>query len=101
LLEVIAESVYFIRAERIPNVVKMTAYAPSFHNLNWLNWDPDLVAFTADDDQTVLSVSYYSQQIFAHHQGTEILPVTTVGGSFGPLWWVATIDDAKNGVVFL
>lgn len=100
LLGAIAESVYLIGAERNPNVVRMTSYAPSFQNLNWLNWDPDLVAFTADYDETVLSVSYYSQQMFAHYRGTETLPVTTVGGSFNPLWWVATIDDDKNEMYF-
>jgi alpha-L-arabinofuranosidase len=69
-------------------------------NLNWLNWDPDLVAFTADYNQTVLSVSYYSQQMLAHHRGTETLPAATVGGSFSLLWWVTTIDDAKNEMYF-
>jgi hypothetical protein len=34
--------------------------------------------------------------MFAHHQGTETRPVATVGRSFNPLWWVATIDDTKN-----
>jgi len=34
LLGAIAESIYLIGAERNPNVVKMTAYAPSFQNLN-------------------------------------------------------------------
>jgi hypothetical protein len=48
----------------------------------------------------VLSVSYYSQQMFAHHRGTETLPVTAVQGSFNPLWWVATIDDVKNEMYF-
>lgn len=96
LLGAIAGSVYLIGAKRNPNVVKMTAYAPGFQDLNWLNWDPDLVAFTANYDETVLSVSYYSQQMFAHHRGTETVPVTTVQGSFNPLWWVATIDDTTN-----
>jgi alpha-N-arabinofuranosidase len=92
----IAESVYLIGTDRNPNVPKITAYAPSFQNLNWLNWDPNLIAFTANYDQTVLSVSYYSQQMFAHHRGTETLPAATVGGSFNPLWWVATIGGAKE-----
>jgi alpha-N-arabinofuranosidase len=99
LLGAIAESVYLIGAERNPNVVKMTAYAPSFQNPNWLNGNPDLVASTADHGQTVLSLSYYSQQMFAQHRGTETLPVATVERSFNPLW-VATIDDAKNEMYF-
>jgi alpha-N-arabinofuranosidase len=100
LIGAIAKSVYLIGAERNPNVVKMTAYPLSFQNLNWLNWDPDLAAFTANYDETVLSVSYYSQQMFAHHRGTETLPVTAVQGSFNPLWWVATIDDIENEMYF-
>jgi alpha-N-arabinofuranosidase len=93
LLGAIAASVYLIGAERNLNVVKMTTYAPSFQNPKWLNGNP---AFTADYGQTVWSVSYYSQQMFAHHQGTETLPVATVGRSFNPLWWVATIDDTER-----
>lgn len=36
LLSAIAESVYLIGAERNPNVVRMSAYAPSFQNFNWV-----------------------------------------------------------------
>lgn len=100
LLGAISEAVYLIGAERNPNTVKLTSYAPSFQNLNWLNWDPDLVAFTANYDETVLSVSYYNQQLLAHFRGSETLLVTTVQGDFNPLWWVATVDDGKNEMYF-
>lgn len=100
LVGAIGEAVYLVGAERNPAVVKMTSYAPSFQNLNWLNWDPDLVAFTADPDQTVFSVSYYAQQMFARHRGTETVPVTTVAGTFDPLWWVATVDDSMPALFF-
>ena len=100
LLAAISESVYLIGAERNPNVVRMTSYAPSFQNLNWLNWDPDLVAFTANQDETVLSVSYYMQKMFAHSRGTETLPVSTTAGDFNPLWWVATIDTNQDEMYF-
>lgn len=92
LIGAIAEAVYLIGAERNPNVVKLSSYAPSFQNLNWYNWDPDLVQFTADPRQTVLSVSYYNQKLLNMFHGTETLPVTTVSGDFNPLWWVASID---------
>ena len=100
LLAALAEAVYLLGAERNPNVVKLTSYAPSFQNLNWINWDPDLVAFTANYNETVFSVSYYNQQLLAHYRGTETLPVTTVGGDFNPLWWVATIDTGENEMYF-
>ena len=36
LLSAIAESVYLIAAERNPNVVRMSSYAPSSQNFNWV-----------------------------------------------------------------
>lgn len=36
LLSAIAESVYLIGAERNPNVVRMSSYAPSLQNFNWV-----------------------------------------------------------------
>ena len=41
LISAIAESVYLLGAERNPNTVKMTCYAPSFENYNGDNWTPD------------------------------------------------------------
>ncbi|KAK5038350.1 hypothetical protein LTS07_001820 [Exophiala sideris] len=99
LMAAIGEGVYLLGAERNPNVVKMSSYAPSLVNLNWQNWTPDLVAFTADYDQTTLSASYYMEQLFASHRGAETLPVTTIQGTFDPLWWVATAEQG-DGVVY-
>ena len=100
LLAAVGEGVYLLGAERNPEVVKMSAYAPSFVNLNHINWTPDLVAYTANHDETVLSASYRLQQLFAHYRGTETLPVTTTSGDFNPLWWVATIDESSNAMYF-
>ncbi|KAK6373358.1 hypothetical protein LTS17_008378 [Exophiala oligosperma] len=100
LMAAIGEGVYLLGAERNPNVVKMSAYAPSLVNLNWQNWTPDLVAFTADHDQTVLSASYYLQQLFASYRGTQTLPVTTNQGDYNPLWWVATATEGDGQVYF-
>lgn len=100
LLAAIGEAVYLLGAERNPNVVKMTSYAPSFVNFNWINWTPTIVGFTANPSETVLSASYYLQQLFAHYRGTETVPVTMKSGNFDPLWWVATIDDAENELYF-
>ena len=57
LLAALGESVYLTGAERNPNTVKMSSYALSFVNLNWQNWSPGLVAFTANHDETTFSAS--------------------------------------------
>lgn len=100
LMAAIGEGVYLLGAERNPNVVKMSAYAPTFINLNWQNWTPDLVAFTASWDETVFSASYYMEQLFAHHRGHETVSVTTVRGEFDPLWWAATVTEGDSTVYF-
>ena len=100
LLAAIGEGVYLLGAERNPNVVKMTSYAPSLQNLNWDDWDPDLLQFTANHDETTMSASWYLQSLLAHYRGTETLPVTTQEGDFNPLWWVATIDETANAIYF-
>lgn len=100
LLSAVAESVYLIGAERNPNVVKMSSYAPSFQNFNWFNWTPDLVGFTANPNETVLTVSWYAQSLLAHYRGTQTLPTEDVEGGINPLYWVATIDEPTNVAYF-
>lgn len=100
LLAAIAEGVYLLGAERNPNVVKFSAYAPSLANLNWENWTPNLLSFTANHDQTVKSASYIMEQLFAHYRGSQTLPVATVSGDYNPLWWVATIEADESAVYF-
>lgn len=45
LLSAIAESVYLLAMERNPNVVRMSSYAPSFQNFNWVSL-PSALAYT-------------------------------------------------------
>ena len=98
LLSIIGEGVYLLGAERNPKVVRMAGYAPSFCNLNTVQWDPDLVSFTANYNETVKSTSYYLQQLFATYRGTHTLPISNSEGDFNPLWWSATIDVNLNSV---
>lgn len=92
LVAAIAEGVYLLGAERNPSVVDFIAYAPSLANLNWENWTPNLVSFTANPNETVRSASYFMEQLFARHYGTESLTVTLDSGNFNPLWWAASIQ---------
>ncbi len=99
LLSAIAEGVYLLGAERNPNVVKLSSYAPSLQNWNWYNWTPNLVAFDADPTHTVLSVSYYMQKLFNSYRGTDSVEITNSKGDFGPLYWAAAMTGSES--VFL
>lgn len=72
------------------------SYAPLLQNLNSYQWSPDLISFTADQSQTVLSTSYLVQQLFGQTAFTSTLPITATEGDFGPAYWVAGEDNATS-----
>jgi len=72
LLSAIAEGVYALGGERNPKTVMMSSYAPSLQNLNWFNWTPNMIHFTARPGDTVLSASYWQQWMFARWRGTQV-----------------------------
>jgi alpha-N-arabinofuranosidase len=98
LLSAVAEGVYLVGAERNPEVITMTSYAPSLANKNSENWTPNLITFTANPNDTILSTSYYLQSMLNHHRGTETLPVENTKGHLNPLWWASQIDETLNAV---
>ncbi|KAL3425240.1 alpha-N-arabinofuranosidase A [Phlyctema vagabunda] len=98
LVSGLAEGVYLLGAERNPNVVTMSSYAPSLQNFNWYNWSPNLIAFDANPENTVLSVSYYLQKLFNAYRGTESVEVTNTG-DFNPLYWAAAVDGDKSVIL--
>lgn len=63
-------------------------------------WDPDMITFTANHDETVLSTSYWQQYLFGRYRGSHSLPVTNKNGDFNPLFWAASIDNTTNTVYF-
>jgi alpha-L-arabinofuranosidase len=100
MISAIAEGVYALGAERNPNTVKLSSYAPTLQNLNWYNWVPNMIAFTANHDETVLSASYWQQWMFANYRGTYTLPTTNSKGDFNPLFWASSIDTMTDVVYF-
>ncbi|KAL9595196.1 MAG: hypothetical protein Q9219_006590 [cf. Caloplaca sp. 3 TL-2023] len=96
VLSAVSEAVYLIAMERNPNLVKFSTYAPSLGNMNNYQWKPDLVTFDADPKHTVRSVSYHVQKLFNAYRGTQTLPVLNTEGEINPMFWVATIDEARN-----
>lgn len=67
LIDALSEALYLIHVERNADVVCMTSYAPLFAKKDHMSWNPDLIYF--DNDTTILTCSYYVQQLFGQHYG--------------------------------
>ena len=73
----ILEAAFMTGMERNADVVYMTAYAPLFAHVNGWQWRPDLIWF--DNLRSFRSVSYYVQQLYSTHPGTNVLPLSMAG----------------------
>ena len=96
----LCEAAFMTGLERNADVVHMTAYAPLFaHVENW-QWRPDLIWF--DNLNVVKTPSYYIQQLYATHPGTNVLK-TTSNGAFltgqDSLYGSSVIDKNKDEII--
>ncbi|KAF8542910.1 alpha-L-arabinofuranosidase [Trichophaea hybrida] len=82
LVAAIREAIFALAMERNPNIITLFSYAPLFQIFNSYQWAPDFIGFTVDPNGTVLSTSYYQQQIFSQYHGAEMLPVVNTQGDF-------------------
>lgn len=60
--------------ERNADIVHMATYAPLFAHVEGWQWRPDMIWY--DNLNSVRTVSYHVQQLYATHKGTNILPLT-------------------------
>lgn len=97
MIHALGEGVYQLAAERNPQLVTLSAYAPSLQNRNYYVWTPNLISFQAQHNETVLTTSYWQQWLFAHYRGTQTVPVQ---GPINPLFWVGTVDNS-TGALYL
>lgn len=82
----VSEAVFLIGIERNADKVIGASYAPTFQNLNSYQWVPDLISYTADPSQDVLSTSHHMIALLSGTRMTETLPAP---GEFDPVYWVA------------
>jgi alpha-L-arabinofuranosidase len=94
----VAEAIFLLGTERNAATVWGVSYAPLLQNLNSYEWSPDLISFTADPAQTVLSTSYEVLKLFGTNTFTSTLPAeeTSGGSGFGPAYWVAGTDNTTS-----
>lgn len=71
------EAAFMTDLERNADIVDMATYAPLFANVDGWQWRPDLIWF--DNTRTVLTSSYYVQQIYSCNKGTNVLRLTMNG----------------------
>ena len=97
------EAAFMTGLERNADVVHMATYAPLFAHVEGWQWRPDMIWF--DNLNSVRTVSYYVQQLFATHKGTNVLsltmnkkPVTGAEGQNG-LLARAVCDKNKNEII--
>lgn len=97
------EAAFMTGLERNADIVHMATYAPLFAHVEGWQWRPDMIWF--DNLNSVYTVSYYVQQLFATHKGTNVLsltmnkkPVTGAEGQNG-LFASAVCDKNKNEII--
>lgn len=96
----LAEAAFMTGLERNADIVHMATYAPLFAHVEGWQWRPDLIWF--DNLNSVRSVNYYVQQLYAHNPGTNVLPLTydkkPVTGQEG-LYASAVVDKNDNTII--
>lgn len=73
----LAEAAFMTGLERNADVVHMASYAPLLAHKEGWQWTPDLIWF--DNTSFYPTCSYYVQQMYAVHKGTNVLPLTMNG----------------------
>lgn len=94
----VAEAVFLLGAERNADKIIGASYAPTLQNLNSYEWAPDLISFTADPAQDVLSTSWHMISLLSGTRIAETLPVVR-GEVFGPAYYVAGVGGSGERIL--
>ncbi|GHV64275.1 alpha-L-arabinofuranosidase [Bacteroidia bacterium] len=96
----LAEAAFLTGVERNADVVHLATYAPLLAHVDACQWSPDLIWF--DNLTVVKTPNYYVQQLYSHHKGTNVLPLTWNGqpltGQNG-LYASAVYDKVQNSYI--
>ena len=69
----LAEASYMVGLERNAGAVKLACYAPLFCNVDYTNWQPDMIWF--DNHRSYGTPNYYIQKLFHELPGDYTLPL--------------------------
>ncbi len=88
------EASYMTGLERNAEAVGLACYAPMLCNVNYINWQPDMIWF--NNHEVYGTANYYVQKLFMHHQG-DWLYDTTMEDFEEP----KTLDKPVSGAICL
>ncbi len=71
------EAAFMTGLERNADIVHMATYAPLFAHVEGWQWRPDMIWY--DNLRTARSCSYYVQQLYSTHKGTNVLDLKMNG----------------------
>ncbi len=91
----LAEASYMTALERNANAVGLACYAPLFCNVDYINWQPDMIWF--DNHRSYATANYYVQKLFMCNRGNTELAVDIETESEDELWE----DTAGNGICLI
>lgn len=96
----LAEAIYLTDIERNGDIVAMTSYAPLLCNVNFRNWDPDMIYF--DNTKVMTTPGYETQRIFGNFSGDRYVK-TLLNGRDDVLHRLGAslVRDSKSGKMFL
>lgn len=97
MLEAVEEAAYMTGFERNSDVVKMTAYAPTFAKVNSQNWAVNMIWF--DSQRTVLTPSYFTQMLYSNNIGTKYVDASFTGDiPVTELAQSVTVDEEEQAI---
>lgn len=67
----LCEASYMIGLQNNADCVGLACYAPLFCNVNYVNWQPDMIWF--DNKKAYRTPNYHVQKLFTNHQGDMLL----------------------------
>ena len=71
------EAAFMTGLERNADIVQMATYAPLFAHVEGWQWRPDMIWY--DNLRMALTCSYYVQQLYSTHKGTNVLELRMNG----------------------
>ncbi|KAF5877733.1 putative alpha-l-arabinofuranosidase a protein [Botrytis fragariae] len=94
----VGEAIYLLGMERNGDIVLGASYAPGFQNINSFQWTPDLITFSADPAETVLSCSWHQLKLLSTNRFNATVPLSVSNSGngtspFGPAFYVIGVND--------
>lgn len=93
----LTEASFMLGLERNAGAVGMACYAPMLCNVDYINWQPDMIWF--DNHRVYATPNYYVQKLFMQHQGDCLVQVEAWDAPENEVWTEEA--DRLKGRIYL